>query len=103
MTGPLYLFLQPDQTSSRSCPEMIITDVKPYPVWGGNRNFFFVKVETDTGEYGIGEGGLTWRELACAEAVHHLKPVLVGQDARRIEALWRASCPTSTGFRWWTA
>src|SRR4051812_38758995 len=68
---------------------MIITDVKPYPVWGGNRNFFFVKVETDTGEYGIGEGGLTWRELACAEAVHHLKPVLVGQDARRIEALWQ--------------
>lgn len=68
---------------------MVITDVKPFAVWGGNRNFFFVKVETDTGLYGIGEGGLTWRELACAEAVLHLKPFLVGQDARRIEHLWQ--------------
>lgn len=68
---------------------MIITDVKPYPVWGGNRNFFFVKVETDTGLYGIGEGGLTWKEMACAEAVRHLKPLLVGQDASRIEHLWQ--------------
>lgn len=68
---------------------MIITNVKPYPVWGGNRNFFFVKVETDTGHYGIGEGGLTWRELACAEAVNHLKRHLIGQDASRIEHLWQ--------------
>jgi len=68
---------------------MLITDVKPYPLWGGNRNFFFVKVETDIGHYGIGEGGLTWKELACAEAVHHLKPFLIGQDASRIEHLWQ--------------
>ncbi len=68
---------------------MLITDVKPYPVWGGNRNFFFVKVETDAGLYGIGEGGLTWRENACAEAVHHLKSLLVGQPASRIEHLWQ--------------
>ncbi|MCC2672220.1 MAG: Mandelate racemase/muconate lactonizing protein, partial [Armatimonadetes bacterium] len=68
---------------------MIITDVKPYPVWGENRNFFFVKIETDSGHYGIGEGGLTWREMACAEAVRHLKPYLVGQDASRIEHLWQ--------------
>jgi galactonate dehydratase len=68
---------------------MIITDVKPFALFGGNRNFFFVKVETDTGLYGIGEGGLTWRELACAEAVNHLKLQLVGQDASRIEHLWQ--------------
>lgn len=68
---------------------MRITDVKPYPVWGGNRNFFFVKVETDDGLYGIGEGGLTWRENACAEAVNHLKSLLVGEDPSRIEHLWQ--------------
>jgi galactonate dehydratase len=68
---------------------VIITDVKPYSVWGGNRNFFFVKVETDEGHHGIGEGGLTWREYSCAEAVNHLKPLLVGQDASRIEHLWQ--------------
>jgi L-alanine-DL-glutamate epimerase-like enolase superfamily enzyme len=68
---------------------MTITDVKPFPVWGGNRNFFFVKVETDEGLYGVGEGGLTWREMACAEAVNHLKPLLIGQDAGRTEHLWQ--------------
>src|SRR5688572_4362021 len=68
---------------------MQITDVKPFAIWGGNRNFFFVKVETDEGLYGIGEGGITWKELACVEAVNHLKPQLLGQDPRRIEHLWQ--------------
>jgi galactonate dehydratase len=68
---------------------VIITDVKPFALWGGGRNFFFVKVETDEGLYGIGEGGLTWREMACAEAVRHLKELLIGQDARRTEHLWQ--------------
>ncbi len=68
---------------------MKITDVKPIPVWGGGRNFFFVKVETDEGIYGIGEGGITWRELAAAECVNHLKSVLIGEDPRRIEHLWQ--------------
>jgi len=66
-----------------------ITDVKAFPIWSGNRNFFFVKVETDEGIYGVGEGGLTWRELACAEAVFHLSSFLVGQPANRIEHLWQ--------------
>ena len=68
---------------------MKITDVKPLPVWGGSRNFFFVKVETDEGIYGIGEGGITWRELAATECVNHLKSVLIGEDPRRIEHLWQ--------------
>ena len=69
---------------------MKITNIKPLPVWGGARNFFFVKVETDEGIYGIGEGGgITWRELAATECVNHLKSVLVGEDPRRIEHLWQ--------------
>ena len=68
---------------------MRITDVKTFPVWGGSRNFFFVKVETDEGIYGIGEGGITWRELAAMECVNHLKPILIGEDPRRIEHLWQ--------------
>ena len=68
---------------------MKITDVKSFPVWGGNRNFFFIKVETDAGIYGIGEGGITWRELAAAACVDHLKPLLIGEDPNRIEYLWQ--------------
>ena len=68
---------------------MKITNVKSFPVWGGNRNFFFVKVETDAGIYGIGEGGITWRELAAAACVDHLKPLLIGEDPSQIEHLWQ--------------
>ena len=68
---------------------MKISDIKVFPVWGGARNFLIVKVETDNGLYGIGESGLTWRELAVLETVNSLKPQLIGQDATRIEHLWQ--------------
>ena len=68
---------------------MKITNIKSFPVWGGNRNFFFVKVETDAGIYGSGEGGITWRELAAAACVDHLKPLLIGEDPSQIEHLWQ--------------
>lgn len=68
---------------------MKITNIKSFPVWGGNRNFFFVKIETDAGIYGIGEGGITWRELAAAACVDHLKPLLIGEDPSQIEHLWQ--------------
>lgn len=68
---------------------MIITDVKPYPLWGGGRNFFIVKVETDEGIHGIGEAGLTWQEPAVEATVLRLKEWLVGQDPFRTEHLWQ--------------
>ena len=68
---------------------MKITAVKPYPVGADGRNFMFVKVETDEGIYGIGEAGLTWKELAVAEAVNHLAPMIIGEDPMRIEHLWQ--------------
>ena len=68
---------------------MNITHVKSFVVWENGRNFFFVKVETDSGIYGLGEGGLTWREMAASGCVDHLKPLLVGQDPSRIEYLWQ--------------
>jgi len=68
---------------------MKITSVKPYPVCGGGRNFMFVKVETDEGIYGVGEAGLTWKELAVAEAVNHLSNLIIGEDPMRIEHIWQ--------------
>ena len=68
---------------------MRISDVKVFPVWGGNRNYLFVKVETDEGIYGIGESGLTWCELAVREIVLTLRDRLVGQDPTRREHLWQ--------------
>jgi galactonate dehydratase len=66
-----------------------ITNIEAYPVWGGHRNFLFVVVDTDEGVYGVGEAGLTGRELAVMGALEHFKPLLVGQDPFRTEHLWQ--------------
>jgi len=68
---------------------MKIADITCYPVWGGHRNFLFVVVDTDEGIYGVGESGLTGRELAVMGAIDHFKPLLIGQDAGRIEHIWQ--------------
>jgi L-alanine-DL-glutamate epimerase-like enolase superfamily enzyme len=68
---------------------MKITNVETYPVWGGFRNFLFVVVDTDEGIYGVGEAGITGRELAVVGAIEHFKPLLIGQDPARIEHIWQ--------------
>jgi len=68
---------------------MKITSIECYPVWGGGRNFFFVVVDTDEGISGVGESGLTGRELAVQGVIEHFKSFLIGQDASRIEHLWQ--------------
>jgi len=68
---------------------MRIARVEPYPISVNGRGYLFVQVTTEDGLTGVGEAGLTWRERAVAEAVHHLASLLVGQDARRIEHLWQ--------------
>jgi galactonate dehydratase len=68
---------------------MKITDIKTYPVWVGSRNQFIVKVETDEGLYGWGEGGLSGRELAVQGAVRHYREWLIGKDPMRRGALWQ--------------
>ena len=68
---------------------MKITAVKPFVVPDGGRNFFFVKVETDEGLYGIGEAGLGRRGTALSEVVRAFESDLLGQDPSRIEHLWQ--------------
>jgi L-alanine-DL-glutamate epimerase-like enolase superfamily enzyme len=68
---------------------MKITAIETYPVWGGQRNFFFVTVDTDEGISGVGESGLTGRELAVEGAIRDLAPLLIGEDPARIEHLWQ--------------
>lgn len=68
---------------------MKITDIKAFPIWVGHRNQFIVKVETDEGIFGLGEGGLSSRELAVQGAVEHYREWLIGRDPLRIGALWQ--------------
>lgn len=64
---------------------MKITDIQAHAVWGGHRNFLFVTVDTDEGISGVGEAGITGRELAVSGAVQHFRDLLVGLDPMQTE------------------
>ena len=68
---------------------MKISEVKYFPVWVGHRNQLVVKIETDEGLYGLGESGLSGRELAVAGAVQHYREFLIGRDPMNASALWQ--------------
>jgi galactonate dehydratase len=68
---------------------MKITNVEAIPVWGGFRNFLFVVVDTDEGISGIGEAGITGRELAVMGAIEHFRPLLVGLNPFHTEHIWQ--------------
>ncbi len=68
---------------------MKITGIECFPVFNGARNNLFVTVDTDAGIDGVGESGLSGRELAVMGAIEHFKPLLLGQDATRIEHIWQ--------------
>lgn len=64
---------------------MKITDVKTFIVNVYRTNFVFVKLETDQGLSGVGEGTLEYKEHALAGAIEDLRDHLLGQDPRHIE------------------
>jgi L-alanine-DL-glutamate epimerase-like enolase superfamily enzyme len=68
---------------------MKITNIEAFPVWGGHRNFLFVAVDTDEGISGVGEAGITGRELAVIGAIEHFKPLLIGQNPMNTQHLWQ--------------
>lgn len=54
------------------------------------RNFVTLKIETESGVYGIGDATLNGRELAVvAYLENHVIPCLIGRDAGRIEDIWQ--------------
>jgi galactonate dehydratase len=68
---------------------MKITAVHGHPVKVGHRNQFVVTIETDEGITGVGEGGISGRELAMQGMLEHFSGFLIGEDPRRIEHLWQ--------------
>ena len=54
------------------------------------RNFTTLKIETDEGIYGLGDGTLNGRELAVVSYLReHLIPCLTGRDPFQIEDIWQ--------------
>jgi mannonate dehydratase len=54
------------------------------------RNFVTLKVETDEGIYGLGDGTLNGREIAVAAyLLEHVAPCLIGRDPFQTEDIWQ--------------
>lgn len=67
---------------------MKITNAKVI-VCSPGRNFVTLKLETDTGVYGLGDATLNGREKAVvAYLEEHCIPSLIGRDPRNIEDIW---------------
>jgi len=66
-----------------------ITSIETIPVFGGGRDWVFVRIHTDEGLIGTGEGTLEGRARTIVAAVGELSDYLVGEDPFRIEHLWQ--------------
>jgi mannonate dehydratase len=54
------------------------------------RNFVTLRITTEDGLVGLGDGTLNGRELAVASYLQdHVAPLLIGRDAHRIEDTWQ--------------
>ena len=59
---------------------MKITKIKPFVIDCFRTNWVFVKVETDEGITGLGEGTLEYKENALLGALKDLEHALIGKD-----------------------
>jgi mannonate dehydratase len=54
------------------------------------RNFVTLKIETDEGVFGLGDGTLNGRELAVVSYLNdHILPCLIGRDPFQTEDIWQ--------------
>ena len=85
-----------------SDPSVALADVGSYPglnlcirdakvfVCSPGRNFLTLKIWTDDGVYGIGDGTLNGRELAVASYLtDHVIPCLIGRNPFQTEDIWQ--------------
>ncbi len=69
---------------------MKINDVRVIVTCPLRQPFVLVKIVTDEGVYGIGDGTKNGRELAVATLLEkHIAPMLIGRDPGAIEDIWK--------------
>ena len=85
---------------------MKITDIKTFLMMAGEpaskestswsaRNWCFVKVYTDEGIIGLGEGS-GW-PMVVETAINDLKPIVIGEDPMNIERIWQKMLVSTMG------
>ena len=66
---------------------MRITSAKTFTVGNPWKNWVFVRLETDEGVYGVGEGTANAFAETIATAIHELEDTYVGLDPTQVELL----------------
>jgi galactonate dehydratase len=66
---------------------MRIANIETFTVGAGWKNWLFVKVNTDEGLHGIGEGTLNGFIRTTEAGVRELEHLVIGEDPRRVRAL----------------
>jgi galactonate dehydratase len=64
-----------------------ITDVRTYLVGNPWKNWLFVRVDTDEGIHGLGEGTLNAFSATVEAAIHELRDQFIGMDPSQFELL----------------
>ncbi len=59
---------------------MKITRLQTYTFWRGTRNALLLKIKTDAGIHGWGEGSMEWMEDVVAAAIHNYRELLIGRN-----------------------
>lgn len=68
---------------------MRITEVEPFVLESPGRDYVFVKVSTDEGLFGWGEGTLEMKQRTVVAAALDLQDFVVGEDPTRVDYLWQ--------------
>jgi galactonate dehydratase len=95
LTSPVSLLAQAREKAKPL--HLKVTDLKTFIVNRGGSNasnYVFVKIYTDQGLTGLGEGSVTSKEATVAAAIEEHKRYLVGKDPADIEMHWQAM------YRW---
>lgn len=69
---------------------MKITNIKPYLLTLGHSANVYLKIETDEGISGYGEGTIHYTPQAVYGMLSDLRDCLIGEDPQRIEFLWQS-------------
>ena len=68
---------------------MKVIGIKTYILESPGRAYVFVKVQTDEGIHGWGEGTLEMKQGTVAAAVNDLQGFILGEDPTRVDYLWQ--------------
>ena len=86
--------LFPETVHAKIPKTLKVTALKVIPVWNGSMTYVFVKLYTNEGITGVGEGGIRGRAGTMIAAIKEHERYIVGKNPLQIERHWQAM------YRW---